>query len=144
MSNKQPPSPDSRGFEPIEPWKSEYLVVRRRNLPHLEVPGATYFVTFRCRSGVELAAQARDVVIWIVQECDQRTFDLAAAVIMPDHAHLIFRLIKPYGLSQVLQLIKGRSARQINRLLKRAGAVWSDETFDHIIRHAAELEEKLE
>jgi hypothetical protein len=66
MSIKQPPSPDSRGFEPIEPWKSEYLVVRRRNLPHLEVPGATYFVTFHCRSGVELAAQARDVVIGIV------------------------------------------------------------------------------
>ncbi len=105
-----------------------------RNLPHLAVPGATYFVTFRCRSGVELAAQARDVVIEAIVECDQKTIDLDAAVVMPDHAHLIFRLIEPYELSQVLQLIRGRSARQINQLLKKEGAVWSDESFHHIIR----------
>ncbi len=60
MSSKQPSSPDSGGFEAIDPWKSEYLVVRRCNLPHLGVPGATYFVTFRCRSNLELIAQAQD------------------------------------------------------------------------------------
>jgi REP element-mobilizing transposase RayT len=79
-----------------------------------------------------------------IVECDQASIDLDAAVIMPDHAHLIFRLIEPYQLSQVLQRIKGRSARRINQVLKSNGSVWSDESFDHIIRHAAELEEKLE
>ena len=79
-----------------------------------------------------------------IVECDQASIDLDAAVIMPDHAHLIFRLIQPYELSQILQRIKGRSARRINQMLKRKGSVWSDESFDHIIRHAAELEEKLE
>ncbi len=137
MSSKQPSNPDSGGFEAIDPWKSEYLVVRRRNLPLLGVPGATYFVTFRCRSGVELAAQARDVMIAAIVECDQKSIDLDAAVVMPDHAHLIFRLIEPYELSHVLQRIKGRSARQINQMLKKEGAVWSDESFDHIIRHTA-------
>ena len=73
-----------------------------------------------------------------IVECDQASIDLDAAVIMPDHAHLIFRLIQPYELSQVLQRIKGGSARRINRVLKSKGAVWSDESFDHIIRHAAE------
>ncbi len=144
MSSKQASNPDSDGFEPIEPWKSEYLIVRRRNLPHLGVPGATYFVTFRCRSDVELAAQARDVVVAAILECDKKNIDLDAAVVMPDHAHPIFRLIEPYELSQVLQLIKRRSARQINQLLKKRGVIWSDESFDHIIRHAAELKEKLE
>ena len=144
MSSKQPSNPNSGGFEAIDPWKSEYLDVRRRNLPHLGVPGATYFVTFRCRSGVELAAQARDVMIAAIVECDQKSIDLDAAVVMSDHAHLIFRLIERYELSHVLQRIKGRSARQINQMLKKEGAVWSDESFDHIIRHAAELEEKLE
>jgi len=60
---------------------------------------------------------------------------------MPDHAHLVFRLIEPYRLCQVLQRIKGRSARQINQI---EGSVWSDESFDHIIRHAEELAEKLD
>ena len=63
---------------------------------------------------------------------------------MPNHVHLIFRLIEPYELSQVLQRIKCRSARDINQMFKSRGSVWSDESFDHIIRHAAELEEKLD
>jgi REP element-mobilizing transposase RayT len=144
MSGRPPAHPDSDRFEAIEPWKSEYLVVRRRNLPHLAVPGATYFVTFRSRSGVELAAQARDAVISAILECDQKNIDLDAAVVMHDHVHLIFRLIEPCELSHALRLIKGRSARRINQLLKQRGSVWSDESFDHIIRQAMELEEKLE
>src|SRR5229473_6912549 len=86
MSSKQPSNPDSGGFEAIDPWKSEYLVVRRRNLPHLGVPGATYFVTFRCRSNLELIAQAQDMVIAAILECDQKSIDLDGAVVMPDHA----------------------------------------------------------
>jgi len=84
------------------------------------------------------------VVFATISACNQTSIDLDAAVVMPDHAHLIFRLIEPYRLSQVLQRIKGRSARQINRILKSEGSVWSDESFDHIIRHAKELAEKLE
>jgi putative transposase len=63
---------------------------------------------------------------------------------MPDNAHLIFRLVELYELSRVLQHIKGVSARGINLMLKSQGSVWSDENFDHIIRHAEELAEKLE
>lgn len=142
MSSKPPSNPDTGGFEPIDPWKSQYLMVRRRNLPHLGIPGATYFITFRSKT--ELSPAARNIVFATICACNQTSIDLDAAVVMPDHAHLIFRLIKPYELSQVLQRIKGRSARLINQLLKSEGSVWSDESFDHIIRHAAELEEKLE
>ena len=142
MSSKPPSNPDMGGFEPIDPWKSQYLAVRRRNLPHLGVPGATYFITFRSKT--ELSPAARYVVFATIRACNQTSIDLDAAVVMPDHAHLIFRLIEPYRLSQVLQRIKGRSARQINQMLKSEGSVWSDESFDHIIRHAEELEEKLE
>jgi REP-associated tyrosine transposase len=40
--------------------------------------------------------------------------------------------------------IKGGSAHRINRILNSPGSVWSDESFDHVIRHAAELAEKTE
>jgi REP-associated tyrosine transposase len=144
MDSKQRSNPDSLGFEATDPWKSEHLAVRRRNLPHLEVPGATYFVTFRCCPASELPAQARHLALAAILECDQKSIDLDAAVIMPDHVHLIFRLVEPYELSLVLQRIKGRSARQINQMLRREGSVWSNESFDHVIRHGAELAEKLE
>jgi REP element-mobilizing transposase RayT len=140
MSNK-PPS-DATGFEPIDPWNSEYLRIGRRNLPHLNVPGATYCITFR--SIMELPPAARDVVFATILACNQKKIDLDAAVVMPDHVHLILRLIERHELSQVLQRVEGRSARQINLMLQRRGSVWSDESFDHIIRQADELKEKLQ
>jgi REP element-mobilizing transposase RayT len=142
MSNKPLSIPDASGFEPIDPWKSKHLAVRRRNLPHLTVPGATYFITFRAK--IELSPAARDTVMATIRSCDRKNIDLEAAVVMPDHTHLIFKLIEPYELAGLLQLIKGTSARQINQMLTREGSLWSDESFDHIIRHVVELEEKVE
>jgi REP element-mobilizing transposase RayT len=142
--NKQHSAARSGGFEPVDLWKSKYLSSRRRNLPHLAVPGATYFVTFRTRPDAKLQAKDRDLVIADILECDQETIDLDAAVVMPDHIHLIFRLMAPHDLGRVLQRIKGRSARQINQMVNSAGSVWSGESFDHTIRHAAEFKEKLE
>jgi REP element-mobilizing transposase RayT len=132
MSGKPPSNPDTGGYDPIGSWKSQHLTVRRRNLPHLGVPGATYFITFRSKS--ELSPVARDIVFATIRACNQTSIDLDAAVVMPDHTRLIFRLIEPYQLSHGLQRIKGRSARQINQILKSEGSVWSDESFDHIIR----------
>jgi REP element-mobilizing transposase RayT len=144
VSQKHPAAVELSDFQPLDPWKSSDVVVRSRKLPHLEVAGATYFVTLRCHSTFQLPPQARGLVMTVIQEQHHKTIDLDAAVVMPDHVHAIFRVIEPYTLSQVLQQIKGRSARQINRILGRQGRAWLVESFDHIVRHAAELEEKLE
>jgi REP element-mobilizing transposase RayT len=80
----------------------------------------------------------------VIQDQNRKTIDLDAAVVMPDHVHAIFRPIDPYTLSQLLQQIKGRSSRQINQVLPRQGRVWLVESFDHIIRNAEDLEEKIE
>jgi hypothetical protein len=48
------------------------------------------------------------------------------------------------SLSAILQSIKGYSARSVNALLGRKGSLWLDESFDHIVRHGRELEEKIE
>jgi REP element-mobilizing transposase RayT len=143
MSEKRPAVPELYEFQPVDPWKSDERVVRSRKLPHVEVSGATYFVTFRCHSRFQLLPQARDVVMAVIQAEQQNSIDMDAAVVMPDHVHAIFRVIHPYTLSQVLQRLKGRSARQINQTLQREGRVWLVESFDHIIRHADELLEKI-
>ena len=79
-----------------------------------------------------------------IQAQQQKSIELDAAVIMPDHVHAILRVLDGYTLSQMLQQIKGQSSRQINQILRRQGPVWLVESFDHIIRHAAELAEKME
>ena len=113
-------------------------------MPHLEVPDATYFVSFSCRARLELMPDARDVVMAAFQSCDRESIDLDAAVVMPDHVHAIFRLIGSCTLTQVLKGIKGGTAQLINQIAGRRGQVWTQESFDHIVRHDAEWEEKLE
>jgi REP element-mobilizing transposase RayT len=140
MSSRDPESP---GFQTTDPWKSDSLTYRSRNLPHLEVPDATYFVTFRTRSGLVLPPAARDQVMRVIEASDNNSLELDAAVVMPDHAHLIFRILKG-NLGDVLRKIKGSSARQVNIVLKRSGSLWMDESFDHIIRHEDELKQKIE
>ena len=142
--------PSGTGFQPVNPWQAAGLAGHKRNLPHLEATGATYFVTFRCRKGLEIQQQARDAVLSAVRHWDGERIDLDAAVVMPDHVHMIFRVIGGErqdacpALSKVLHSIKSFSSNQVNTILGRSGPFWLDESFDHIIRHSQEWEEKYE
>jgi REP element-mobilizing transposase RayT len=112
-------------------------------LPHLQAPESTYFITFRCRNGLFLSDQAKEIVMSTIRHWDRIRFDLDAAVVMPDHVHLICRVLGERSLSAVLHSVKGYSARLLNKLLARKGPFWLDESFDHIIRHEQEWEEKI-
>ena len=62
---------------------------------------------------------------------------------MPEHVHAI--LVPPdLALEEMLGFIKGRSARNVNLLLNRIGSLWQSESFDHEIRRAESLEQKIE
>lgn len=143
--------PRLTGFQPVNPWKNPELGIQSRHLPHLQTPDATYFVTFRCAKGVELPEAARDLVLSSVIHWHGERIDLDAAVVMPDHVHMIFRLMLDSdrqdtspSLSKVLHSIKSFSANEVNKLLKRKGSLWQDESFDHIIRNGEEWAEKIE
>jgi putative transposase len=60
--------------------------------------------------------------------------DHLAWVLMPDHLHWLFHL-RDGTLAQCMQLLKGRSARSINRWSRNHGAVWQAGYFDHALRH---------
>jgi len=62
-----------------------------------------------------------------------------AYVVMPNHVHV---LLEPAAeLRKITNLVKGRSAREANRLLGRTGKpFWQDESFDHWIRNSAQFE----
>jgi REP element-mobilizing transposase RayT len=112
-------------------------------LPHLQAPESTYFVTFRCRKGLFLSEPAKEIVMSTIRHWDGIRFDLEAAVVMPEHVHLICRILGAWSLSAVLHSVKDYSARLINLLLARKGPFWLDESFDHVIRHEQEWEEKI-
>ena len=50
----------------------------------------------------------------------------------------------PFRLAAILKSIKGTSARDINKVLGHCGPVWQEESFDHALRSAESLKEKIE
>jgi REP element-mobilizing transposase RayT len=117
----------------------------RRNLPHIEKLHAAYFVTFRTFD-VFLPPPARTVALKHCLFENGRKIEMHAAVIMPNHVHLLFTPLEsdggePFFLAEIMKGIKGVSARIINKLLGRKGSLWQDESFDRIMR-AEEFEFK--
>lgn len=48
-----------------------------------------------------------------------------------------------YPLSRILRKIKGPTAVDCNRVLKRTGSFWQHESYDHVIRNGDELERTI-
>ena len=57
-----------------------------------------------------------------------------AWVLMPDHLHWLFLLGRNESLSHVIKLLKGRSARGINKKLNQSRKVWQRAFYDHGLR----------
>jgi REP element-mobilizing transposase RayT len=130
------------GFQPVQ----QALFITERNLPHWQLGGSTYLITFRTK-GIELAPEARAIVLDACRYFDGNRYRLWAAVVMPDHVHL---LLQPaaiekgrwHSLSAILHSIKSFTAKKINTLMGRKGSVWQDESFDRIVRDENEFLEK--
>ena len=147
----------------VEPQSVAWVPGRcRGDLPHLEKPGCSYFVTFclhdarlrrqRIESGRADAVTAacepvesessrvlQDPRLAAVVEdaliCFQsRRYLLSAWCIMPSHVHAVVTPLPEWTLPRVLHSWKSFSAHRINSILGRTGPVWQEETFDHVIR----------
>ncbi len=108
--------------------------------------GSWYFITFRT-NGIRLSEKARDEVIVSILHDNKIKYELSAAVVMPDHVHLLLMPKNKEGpeyfpLGEILKPLKGASARRINALAGTKGGVWQDEWFDRIMRDEGEWREK--
>jgi putative transposase len=212
----------------------DYQEYYRRNLPHIQPPAATLFVTFRLDGSLPQAlletwrsekkqleaerlrretvggapldpeivttenlsfqrrwfqkfeeqlhaetagttwlkqAQVAEIVAEALHHRDGKEYRLDAFCIMSNHVHVVFA---PFLTEQVagiladevisrkrsnetsqtdslryrdqavvlpvmMQSLKGFTARKCNLVLKRAGAFWQHESFDHVVRDAEEF-----
>jgi REP element-mobilizing transposase RayT len=126
---------------------TEYIY--RRNLPHFLKGDAAHFVTFTTKERRVLTPQCRSIVLSSCQFYDQKRFILHAVVVMPDHVHLIFTPLREadtshFTFEETVGRIKSFTAHEINKRLKRTGAVWLDESFDHVLRSEENLENRIE
>ena len=66
-------------------------------------------------------------------------YRLHAWVVMPNHVHLLISPRVP--LPKIMHSLKGFTARDANRMLRRTGLpFWQKEFFDHWIRNDSEFE----
>lgn len=175
----------------------------KRKLPHWQIQGAEYFVTFRlagslpihvvkdlqllrrkhqktiteksenkkellkkfesklfkkyedlldnCSSGPQWLESPKiaEIVKESIHYWDGHKYDLYAYCIMNNHVHMVFKHIENHQLksssesippiTKILKNLKSYTALQANRILKREGAFWNEESYDHLIRNTAEL-----
>lgn len=88
-----------------------------------------------------------------IHDLDGKNYDLIAYCIMSNHAHLSFDTTgynqisatniagktKNYPVADAMRLLKGNTSRFCNLALKRTGAFWQKESYDHYVRDAEEL-----
>ena len=134
--------------------------ITRRNLPHWQLAGATFFLTWRCAAGIMLTESERDIVLAAIRYWDGIRWNVLAAVVMPDHVHVLAcPLAKGDGfwdLSELIHSVKSYSAHQISMQRIQQGhgimgrapgssfSVWQDERYDRWMRNDDEIAEKWE
>ncbi|MFN0011789.1 MAG: aminotransferase class I/II-fold pyridoxal phosphate-dependent enzyme [Phycisphaerales bacterium] len=110
------------------------LIASRRLLPHLRLPGATYFVSWRCVEGVTLSVEERAMALRALTHFDGERARVYAACVMPDHVHWIVRPFEGQDLPDLQEGVKRFAAKEINAARGRTGRLWEAEGFDHIVR----------
>jgi RecG-like helicase/REP element-mobilizing transposase RayT len=133
--------------------RSEGVRYTRRHLPHLDRPWATYAITISTRRRNKLPPAARTIVLNALRYFHDKRYELYAACVMPDHAHL---LLQPWpkeydannipvfwSVAELMQSIKSFTAHELNKFQKASGPVWEKESFDRVIRSDRDLQEKF-
>jgi len=66
---------------------------------------------------------------------DGQRYELDAWCVMPNHVHVVFRLLGQSTLARVLHSWKSYSSWRANEILGREGRFWQREYFDRIVRN---------
>jgi putative transposase len=116
----------------------------KRQLPHREIKGATYFITFVTWERLELNPAARQLILDACKFFDRQRYKILTIVVMTDHVHLLIRPLPKsdteyWSIGSILHSIKSYSAKQIPNVMKHIGKVWQDGRYDRIIRDRREL-----
>jgi primosomal protein N' (replication factor Y) len=130
-----------------KPGSISETTVRKRSLPHFEIPGFIYHVTWRTHDKLVLSPEARTKTLEACHHWHGNKIKCYAACVMPDHVHLLIQPLPTqeagrggaHSLTEILHSIKSFSAHEVNKVMKRSGQVWTDESFDRLIRSEADL-----
>lgn len=70
---------------------------------------------------------------------DAERYRLGSYVVMANHVHVLVSPLPGNELNDILHSWKSFSANELNKLTGNKGAVWQDESYDHIVRSPEQL-----
>lgn len=119
--------------------------ISQRRLPHWELDGEVYFITFNTWEKLELNPEARQILFNSCLFFNKKRYEMFVLVVMVDHVHLLIQpLLKSekeyWSVSSIMYSIKSYSANQISKVMKHIGTVWQDQRYDRIVRNDQELQ----
>ena len=73
-----------------------------------------------------------------------KRYRLLAWCIMPNHVHVVFRLVRGETLSAVVSSWKSYTGKNANKILGRVGHFWQREYYDRLIRNGNEMQRAVD
>jgi REP element-mobilizing transposase RayT len=77
------------------------------------------------------------IVVDAMQHFHRDRYLVTTWSVMPNHVHVILKLLAEHALRDVIRSLKRFTAREINTLLGREGTLWQEDYFDTLIRSEA-------
>jgi adenine-specific DNA methylase len=119
-------------------------ITKRKYLPHWQMDGATYFLTFVTQDRLELNDAAREVILKACQFFNGKRYQTFALVIMPDHVHWLLKPLPTnegayWTLTSITHSIKSFTAKEIPKVMNHIGKLWQIESYDRIVRDEREF-----
>ena len=74
---------------------------------------------------------------------DDQRYRLFAWCVMPNHVHVVVRLLPGQTLAPLVHSWKSFTAKRANAILGRRGTFWQREYYDHLIRNESEFEHSI-
>jgi len=74
------------------------------------------------------------IVVNALRHFDGERVEIASFVVMPNHVHVLFRLLGKHALEAVVKSWKGFTAKAINKRMGSTGPLWQAEYWDRLIR----------
>jgi len=104
--------------------KRKHAWSRGTSLWHSKGTSGYWFVTFNSALRRRLTNTEREFVMAIIKEGDAQFYELLSVVIMPDHIHLLIRLIGQSTVSRIVSAVKGRTSKHFVKNLGRSAPIW--------------------
>ena len=84
------------------------------------------------QNGAYLNGIALEYIYDFIKMQNNVLYELISFVVMPNHVHILFKQMQP--IAKTIKVLKAKSAKDINVLLKKSGKFWASGYYDKVIR----------